>query len=267
MVTQYLKMEKLNDGTAESIFSAYLSVMEKYHKAPEDCFSQGSDGASVMTGCENGVSAKQKETNPYSVNPHCINHRLNLAISQIAKTLEKQENFQHKRDLEAAQTTMSTVYQFIQLSSTHLQKFKDMSELLEIEIVKFRTIFDIRWLSYGDGVRALIRNLLPLFATLEIEADYGNPTAIGLLNQLTSYKHCALLHLMADIHGIIDHLSRVFQHRDVCFSVVRDKACICVLLINSIPVFMKPPPRRGVNDMRTCLSDITDTIKLSLYTF
>lgn len=42
----------------------------------------GSDGASVMTGCKNGVTAKLKEKDPSQsiIGVHCMAHRLELAF-------------------------------------------------------------------------------------------------------------------------------------------------------------------------------------------
>jgi hypothetical protein len=56
---------------------------------------------------------------------------------------------------------------------------------------------------------------------LSQEADAGEPTAIGLYQQLSSYKFVALLHLIGDILDAPNHMSRLCQFRDVCFSAVR----------------------------------------------
>ena len=42
----------------------------------------GTDGASTMIGCHNGVVACLKETAPSTIGVHCAAHRLNLAFSQ-----------------------------------------------------------------------------------------------------------------------------------------------------------------------------------------
>lgn len=96
-----------------------------------------------------------------------------------------------------------------------------MAELLEVDAVKFKTLFEIRWLSMGKCIEALLRNYEPLMVILTQEANKGNPTSIGLLQQMSSYQYCALLHLVGDILAATNHLSRLFQYRDVCFSAVR----------------------------------------------
>ena len=42
----------------------------------------GTDGASTMLGCRNGVVAQLKRIRPSAIGVHCAAHRLNLASSQ-----------------------------------------------------------------------------------------------------------------------------------------------------------------------------------------
>lgn len=83
------------------------------------------------------------------------------------------------------------------------------------------TIFDIGWLSLGDAVHALLRNYRALAVSTEEQATLGDPVAIGLNQQLTSYLSLGLLHLAADVLDTTNHLCKIFQCRDVCFSVLR----------------------------------------------
>ena len=96
-----------------------------------------------------------------------------------------------------------------------------MSDILELDVVKFKKIYDIRWLSFGESVTAIIRNYKVLMPLLEELATEGHPTAIGLHKQLTSYLFVALLHFVADVLAITDHLSKLFQYKDVFFSCIR----------------------------------------------
>ena len=125
--------------------------------------------------------------------------------------------------------TIGTVYGCIQLSLKRLQHFKDMAALLESDTVKFQHHCNICWLSMGGCLTALIRNYEPLMVVLWTEADYGDPTAHGLFKHLSSYKSCALLHFMADILSVTNHLSRILQHRDVCFSTAKKSVSLFAL--------------------------------------
>ncbi len=52
-----------------------------------------------------------------------------------------------------------------------------MAAILEVSVVRFKRVFDIRWLSLGNCVYALSRNYVPLMVVLEESA--GDATTIG----------------------------------------------------------------------------------------
>ena len=64
--------------------------------------------------------------------------------------------------------------------------------MLEVGVVRFQRVFEIRWLSLGNCVAALIKNYQPLMAVLGECAATGDATAIGesLVNKY--YKSCPL---------------------------------------------------------------------------
>ena len=73
----------------------------------------------------------------------------------------------------------------------------------------------------GDAVLAIIRNYGALLISTSEEAAFGDSIAIGLHHQLSSYMYLALMHLTSDILAETNHLSKIFQFRDVCFGSLR----------------------------------------------
>ncbi|KAJ8048792.1 hypothetical protein HOLleu_01255 [Holothuria leucospilota] len=53
----------------------------------------GSDGASVMVGCRNGVATQLKRMEPMIVSTHCVAHRLALAVGQVEKDMPVVKRF------------------------------------------------------------------------------------------------------------------------------------------------------------------------------
>lgn len=92
-----------------------------------------------------------------------------------------------------------------------------------MDAVKFQRLYEIRWLSLGNAVTAIVRNFEALMVLVSRDANGGDPTAIGLLQQLSSYKYTALLHLACDMLVETNHLSKVFQHRDISFGVIANR--------------------------------------------
>ena len=121
----------------------------------------------------------------------------------------------------ALQGILSTVYTFVQLSPNRMTRFKEMAAVLDLEVVRFKRLYEIRWLSLGNSIVALIRNYEPLMLLIEEDAAAGDPTAIGLNVQLSQFKFVPLLHFVADVLNTTNQLSCQFQSRDVHFSTVR----------------------------------------------
>ena len=112
---------------------------------------------------------------------------------------------------------VSSIYNYVSQSSKRASKLKDLNEILEEKKnIKLKKIFEIRWLSMGDTVLAIIRNYEALLILTSEEATLGDPIAIGLHHQL-SYVYLVLKHLTSDIFAETNHLSKIFQFGDVCF--------------------------------------------------
>ena len=67
----------------------------------------------------------------------------------------------------------------------------------------------------GEAVTAILRNYEVLLVLVSEEAAQGDPTAIVLNKQLSSSVYPSLIHLAAEVLSLTNHLSRVFQYRDV----------------------------------------------------
>uniref|UniRef100_A0A671K3M9 DUF4371 domain-containing protein n=1 Tax=Sinocyclocheilus anshuiensis TaxID=1608454 RepID=A0A671K3M9_9TELE len=81
----FLDLVELQDQTSEGIIDALMSCLTKAGFTEEwlkqNWVSFVSDGASVMVGKHSGVSAKLKKRFPKLLTWHCMNHRLELAVS------------------------------------------------------------------------------------------------------------------------------------------------------------------------------------------
>lgn len=184
----------------------------------------GADGASVIAGERNGLRSYVEKENPYCTYVHCVCHRLNLSVSQACKSFP---------EMEAVRKILTGVYNYINHSPKKHQEFKEIAALLETDIVKFKKMFEVRWLSMGESVVAVIKNFEPLTVFLGHEANTGEPLAVGLLHQLTSFLYLSLIYLTADILTATNHLSRIFQFRDVSFGAIQGSVSNCTFFLKS----------------------------------
>ena len=115
------------------------------------------------------------------------------------------------------------MYNYTRSSPKRAEQLKELNELLDQKNIKLKRIYDIRWLSMGDTVCATRKNNEALLMLTSSEGLLGDPTAIGLNQQLSSFLILALIHLSADVLSITNHLSKISQSRDVCFSALHQK--------------------------------------------
>ena len=80
----------------------------------------------------------------------------------------------------------------------------------------------------GEAVTVVIKNYEALLMLTSEEAALGDPTAVGLNKQLSSYIYLALAHLASEVLSMTNHLCKAFQYRDVCFSTVRQSLNDCI---------------------------------------
>lgn len=80
----FLENINVRDGKAETITTAVNLLMERRNLHKDKMTGFGSNGASVMTGKNNGVSKQMKDDSPFLVSIHCMVHRLAPCTSQAA---------------------------------------------------------------------------------------------------------------------------------------------------------------------------------------
>ena len=101
-----------------------------------------------MTVHLNGVTMLMHTDNPHCFSVNCVSCRLNLAFSQACKNIPVMANL----------TNISTIDNHICQSPQRAEHLKDLNEVIREKNIKLKRIYEIRWLSVGDAVYAIIRN-------------------------------------------------------------------------------------------------------------
>ena len=187
--TRFLADVKLGDCDAVSIEGALEGVLEDYGLNYNSCFGFSSDGASVMTGHENGVAALIKRKNSYLISVHCAAHRLALASSQAADKVEVIAQYQK---------SLSIIYSYFCHSCVHTEQLAAIQRVLEDPEIRIKRLYQVRWLSFDIAVDAVLRSLQSLMMFFEHAANKGDPTAVGIHSCITTYKFLGLTHLIKD---------------------------------------------------------------------
>ena len=131
---RFLANVELSHCDASSLYAAILNVLKDYGVSSSKCLGFGSDGASVMTGKENGVAALLKRVNPYLISIHCVAHRLALASSQAASEVSTIVKYRQ---------TLSALYGHFSHSSVKSHELREIQQVLDDPEIKLKKLYDV----------------------------------------------------------------------------------------------------------------------------
>ena len=159
-----------------------------------------------MTGCHNGVGAQLSQTQPYLIAILSVAHRLSLAAVQDADGIALLEKYER---------TFNAIYKYFSTSGSEQNRLENMQQIFDSPVLEYKQIFDVRWLSFGYAVEAVLR-MLPALIALENDAKaLGEPTASGLANFVSTYYFVALTYFLAGILSLVNSLSKVIQKNEI----------------------------------------------------
>ena len=133
--TVFMDCVSVPDGKALTVVNAIKTVITKFGVDISKVVGLGSDGASAMASELNGVNGLLMQENPFLVFSHCVAHRLSLAVSQACAGITEMVALQH---------VMAATYNYVELSPTRLERFKEIATILALDIVKFKRLYEIR---------------------------------------------------------------------------------------------------------------------------
>ncbi|XP_070573799.1 uncharacterized protein C17orf113-like [Ptychodera flava] len=175
----------------------------------------GSDGASVMVGHKNGVSAKLKGLNPFLLNVHCIAHRLALCTSQAAATVDYLKEYKN---------ILTSLFYYFKASSLRSSRLREVEIMLESPQLKVKEIHEVRWFAFYDALQTVFRSWNALVTFFDAQSKSKDAKAVGLHDKLTQYKFIAVTYIMMDIIPIVTRLNLIFQKDDIDIAAV--KPCV-----------------------------------------
>ena len=86
---RYYDLVRLKETDAETIVNEGVLPTSKKLSLSATLLALGADGASVMSGCYEGVAAKLKRYYPWLIYVHCAAHRLNLIVAAYFRTVNE----------------------------------------------------------------------------------------------------------------------------------------------------------------------------------
>lgn len=211
----YIGNKQITDCTADGIKNSLCDfLLEKNLVLNNDysrCMGLGTDGASVMTRCRNGLGMKLKAYNPELVQVHCVAHRLNLAASQAGKGIPYMEEYQ---------TYIHNLYRFYSDSSVRYDKLRELQVLLHGKAKQVPEGTSVRWLSQEAAVKMVFEHYDAIILSLEDDKDKTGKTS-GIWKFFATTLCLLITALLIDILTVTGILSLTFQKDNVNLSCIR----------------------------------------------
>ncbi len=138
----FLDLVELQDQTSEGIIDALMSCLTKAGFTEEwlkqNWVSFVSDGASVMVGKHSGVSTKLKKRFPKLLTWHCMNHRLELAVSDAVDKVTAINHFK---------IFVEKLHNIYSRSNKNQRELLQSAAEVGSQVLKIGRVLDVRWVA------------------------------------------------------------------------------------------------------------------------
>jgi hypothetical protein len=199
-------LEQLPAGNAHTLTAAILARLEKDGIPLWKVVFIGSDGASVMLGCKNGVQKRLRLLNPEMCGMHCVLHRFSLVASHAAGGCSSMEHFFQNVEALARHYRFSAS-RCSQLSRIQLDLGQQPAKLIEACFT--------RWGTHDPLTQCLLENLHAVMQQLRNDTD--SPEAQGYFSFLNNEDTIFNLCVVRDILPVLNHFSKVLQGNEIDF--------------------------------------------------
>lgn len=177
--------------------------------------AQAYDGASVMSGKDNGVQRKVRDLYPTAVYVHCMGHKLNLVIVACCMTT---------RHVVTFFSNIQALYVFFSRPGNN-KLFMRSRDLLGISAKAplLTDLSDTRWACRWRNVNATKQSFIPLLACLKEQSqpESGNrciSEAAGLLHQMKQTSFMVCLVVVERVLSLVQVVHAVLQKKAITIS-------------------------------------------------
>ncbi|CAF2059013.1 unnamed protein product [Rotaria magnacalcarata] len=224
------------NGSADNIVKRINKLWERDGlKKSKSCWL-AADNASTFTSIHDGVAAKSKKQYdmPCLELSTCVAHSYALVGKQSGQYLDDDGKIKIRPFIANFENLLGKIYSFFSRSTCRQHKLKQWYNFLTMPELKFKKLFDIRWLSIRDSLKPIMNNMKPgnqaLLAFLEhtsYDLDVTQSernTAAELLMEILDDRFLFVLHFHFDLHECVSgELTKIMQKDDLSYKVLTDK--------------------------------------------
>ncbi|XP_071681533.1 uncharacterized protein [Lolium perenne] len=223
-VVRFLGLAHVEDTASLTLKAAIAQMLMNYNLTFAMVRGQGYDGASNMKGNANGLKKLIMDESPSAYYVHCFTHQLQLTLVAVAKESgDCTWFFQQLAYLLNALGMSCKKMRMLRIAQA--EELIDALELEEVETgsgqnqeMGLARPCDTRW---GSHFRT-VNNVISMYGAIRrvlirIGKEYHGAEAVAALTVLTSFRSFEFVfmaHLMQEIFGYTDELSRALQRKD-----------------------------------------------------
>jgi len=213
----FLDLVELVSQTADNIVNQLIDCLKESgfneNYLLQNWVSFVSDGASVLLGKKNGVAKRLKDRYPLIFSLHCMNHRLELAISDAVKDVNATNHFK---------SFMDSLYVLYSASPKNQNELKNICNDLDTMFLKVGRVLDVRWVASSSRAAKVVwkmyEGLCNHFSNASSDPNKDSKTRAkysGLRKRLASPEFLLDLGLMCDCLNELSVLSNILQKRSL----------------------------------------------------
>ena len=144
-----------------------------------------------MLGRCNGLVALLQRTVPHLLEQHCVAHREDLALAASCKDNSLLKNIE---------VLLRTVYTLFSRSSVKKAALAELVSVNEVDVLSFRPIQEVRWLSRHFAVSAFVRNVDALVSFCEEQInEYSDPICTYVSRCIQDPQYLLALYTLNDV--------------------------------------------------------------------
>ncbi|XP_034264778.1 E3 SUMO-protein ligase KIAA1586-like [Pantherophis guttatus] len=198
----FVELVELKKQDAETICSAVFESLRKVDFTyKKNLIVFCSDGASVMLGRKSGVSTRIANEFPNIIIWHCLNHRFQLVLDDAIKEIKQVNHLK---------IFIDKICSIFQQSNKNQIELDEISEELEINIIRIGLIFGPRWATCSLRATIAVWRAYPVLH----QYFHGNAKYSGMSARLENKYFLNDLALIIDILEEISLLSTALQARN-----------------------------------------------------
>jgi len=208
----FLGFVEVDSLTGASLAKTIETTLLRFNLPLERCRAQAFDGASNMAGKYQGVRAQIQKIEPRALYVHCMNHRLNLVLQEVASS------FPIFRD------SLSLVHEVAKFLGESPKRKGILKEISGEGSLK--TLSQTRWVCRVQAIDALLEKYEEVLQALEeisaTERREVSTIAAGLSKRLENGEVYLGIALSSIVFSIVERVAEALQKSGITLGEARD---------------------------------------------